>query len=117
MKNKQNSKPIVLNKKFWWPFIGSAIFIIPSCWFFYGEGIFKIVFSCYLLIATVFFLADYVKRKKIGTLIFMLFCLFDALTFLATLYLNKIFTSILALITLILFVFLIYMFSNREKYW
>ena len=96
--------------------IGSIAIAFLS-WIVYGESTFKIIFSVILLIAAIFYLADFSKRKKTGSLIVSLFCLSVAFTLLLTFCLPSIFSLVFAMISLILFIALIYTFFNREKYY
>jgi len=96
--------------------IGSIAIAFLS-WIVYGESTFKIIFSVILLIAAIFYLADFSKRKKTGSLIASLFCLSVAFTLLLTFCLPSIFSLVFAMISLILFIALIYTFFNREKYY
>ena len=57
------------------------------------------------------------KRKKTGSLIATLFFLSVAFTLLLTFCLPNVFSLVFAIISLILFIALIYTFFNREKYY
>jgi len=100
----------------WLTIIGS-IGIAFLSWIVYGENTFKIVFSAILLVAAIFYFFDFSKRKKTGSLIATLFFLSVAFTLLLTFCLPNIFSLVLAIISLILFIALIYTFFNREKYY
>jgi len=100
----------------WFTIIGS-ITIASLSWIVYGESTFKIVFSAILLVAAIFYFIDFSKRKKTGSLIATLFCLSVAFTLLLTFCLPSIFSLVFAIVSLILFIALIYTFFNREKYY
>jgi hypothetical protein len=100
----------------WFTIIGS-IAIASLSWIVYGESTFKIVFSAILLVAAIFYFFDFSKRKKTGSLIATLFFLSVAFTLLLTFCLPNIFSLVFAIISLILFIALIYTFFNREKYY
>jgi len=86
-------------------------------WVVYGESTFKIIFSAILLITAIFYFIDFSKRKKTGSLIATLFFLSVAFTLLLTFCLPNVFSLIFAIISLLLFITLIYTFFNREKYY
>jgi len=94
-----------------------SIAIAFLSWIVYGESTFKIIFSAILLIASIFYFIDFSKRKKTGSLIATLFFLSVAFTLLLTFCLPNIFSLIFAIISLLLFITLIYTFFNREKYY
>jgi hypothetical protein len=100
----------------WFTIIGSIAIAFLS-WIVYGESTFKIVFSAILLVAAIFYFFDFSKRKKTGSLIATLFFLSVAFTLLLTFCLPNIFSLVFAMISLILFITLIYTFFNREKYY
>ncbi|MBA7574436.1 hypothetical protein ES708_16242 [subsurface metagenome] len=100
----------------WFTIIGSIAIAFLS-WIVYGESTFKIVFSAILLVAAIFYFFDFSKRKKTGSLIATLFFLSVAFTLLLTFCLPNIFSLAFAMISLILFITLIYTFFNREKYY
>lgn len=100
----------------WLTIIGS-IGITFLSWIVYGESTFKIVFSAILLVAAIFYFFDFSKRKKTGSLIATLFFLSVAFTLLLTFCLPNVFSLVFAIISLILFIALIYTFFNREKYY
>ena len=100
----------------WFTIIGSSAIALLS-WIVYGESTFKIVFSAILLVAAIFYFFDFSKRKKTGSLIATLFFLSVAFTLLLTFCLPNIFSLVFAIISLILFIALIYTFFNREKYY
>jgi hypothetical protein len=100
----------------WLTIIGS-IGIAFLSWIVYGESTFKIVFSAILLVAAIFYFFDFSKRKKTGSLIATLFFLSVAFTLLLTFCLPNVFSLVFAIISLILFIALIYTFFNREKYY
>ena len=100
----------------WFTIIGSIAIAFLS-WIVYGESTFKIVFSAILLVAAIFYFVDFSKRKKTGSLIATLFFLSVAFTLLLTFCLPNIFSLVFAMISLILFITLIYTFFNREKYY
>jgi len=100
----------------WLTIIGSIAIAFFS-WVVYGESTFKIIFSAILLVAAIFYFIDFSKRKKAGSLIATLFCLSVAFTLLLTFCLPGIFSLVFAIISLILFITLIYTFFNREKYY
>jgi len=86
-------------------------------WIVYGESTFKIVFGAILLVAAIFYFMDFSKKKKTGSLIATLFFLSVAFTLLLTFCLPSIFYLVFAIVSLILFIALIYTFFNREKYY
>jgi len=86
-------------------------------WVVYGESTFKIMFSAILLVTAIFYFFDFSKRKKTGSLIATLFFLSVAFTLLLTFCLPNIFSLVFAIISLVLFIALIYTFFNREKYY
>ncbi len=96
--------------------IGSITIAFLS-WIFYGESTFKIIFCAILLVAAIFYFIDFSKKKKTGTLIATLFFLSVAFTLLLTFCLPSIFSLVSAIISLILFIALIYTFFNKEKYY
>jgi hypothetical protein len=96
--------------------IGSITIAFLS-WIVYGESTFKIIFSAILLVAAIFYFIDFSKKKKTGTLIATLFFLSVAFTLLLTFCLPSIFSLVSAIISLILFIVLIYTFFNKEKYY
>ena len=96
--------------------IGSITIAFLS-WIVYGESTFKIIFSAILLVAAIFYFIDFSKRKKTGSLITTMFFLSVTFTFLLTFCLPNIFSLVFAIISLILFIALIYTFFNREKYY
>ena len=105
------------NKAILWLTIIGSITIAFLSWTVYGESTFKVIFSAILLVAAIFYFIDFSKRKKTGSLIATLFCLSVAFTLLVTFCLPGIFSLALAIISLILFIALIYTFFNREKYY
>jgi len=105
------------NKTILWFAIFGSIAIAFLSWIIYGEGTFKIIFSAILLVAAIFYFIDFSKRKKTGSLITTLFFLSVAFTLLLTFCLPSIFSLVSAIISLILFIVLIYTFFNREKYY
>ncbi len=105
------------NKTILWLTIIGSITIAFLSWTVYGESTFKVIFSAILLVAAIFYFIDFSKRKKTGSLIATLFCLSVAFTLLVTFCLPGIFSLVLAIISLILFIALIYTFFNREKYY
>jgi len=105
------------NKTILWLTIIGSITIAFLSWTVYGESTFKVIFSAILLVAAIFYFIDFSKRKKTGSLIATLFCLSVAFTLLVTFCLPGIFSLVLAIISLILFVAFIYTFFNREKYY
>jgi len=105
------------NKTILWLTIIGGITIAFLSWIVYGESTFKIIFSAILLIASIFYFIDFSKRKKTGSLIATLFFLSVAFTLLLTFCLPNIFSLIFAIISLLLFITLIYTFFNREKYY
>ena len=100
----------------WLTIIGS-IAVACLSWIVYQERTFKIVFSAILLVVAIFYFIDFMKRKKSGSLIATLFFLCVAFTLLNTFCLPGIFSLVFALVSLILFIALIYTFFNREKYY
>jgi len=100
----------------WFTIIGSIAIAFLS-WIVYGESTFKMVFSAILLVAAIFYFIDFSKRKKTGSLITTLFFLSVAFTLLFTFCLPNIFSLVFAMISLILFIALIYTFFNSEKYY
>ncbi len=105
------------NKTILWLTIIGSIAIAFLSWIVYGESTFKIIFSAILLVAAIFYFIDFSKRKKTGSLIATLFCLSVAFTLLLTFCLPSIFSLVFAIVSLILFIALIYTFFNREKYY
>ena len=105
------------NKTVLWLAIIGSIAIALLSWIVYGESTFKIVFSAILLVAAIFYFIDFSKRKKTGSLIATLFFLSVAFTLLLTFCLPNVFSLVFAIISLILFIALIYTFFNREKYY
>jgi len=107
-----------MNKKIilWITIIGSIAVSFLS-WIVYGESTFKVIFSAILLVAAIFYFIDFSKRKKTGSLITTLFFLSVAFTLLVTFCLPGIFSLVFAMISLILFIALVYTFFNREKYY
>ncbi len=105
------------NKTILWLTIIGSITIAFLSWTVYGESTFKVIFSAILLVAAIFYFIDFSKRKKTGSLIATLFCLSVAFTLLVTFCLPGIFSLVLAIISLILFIALIYTFFKREKYY
>ena len=107
-----------MNKKaiLWLAIIGS-IAIAFLGWIIYGENTFKIIFSAILLVAAIFYFIDFMKRKKTGSLIATLFFLSVSFTLLNIFCLPGIFSLVSAIISLILFIALVYTFFNREKYY
>lgn len=105
------------NKTILWLTVIVSIALAFLSWIIYGEGTFKIIFSATLLIASIFYFIDFSKRKKTGSLIATLFFLSVAFTLLLTFCLPNIFSLIFAIISLLLFITLIYTFFNREKYY
>jgi len=105
------------NKTILWLTIIGSIAIAFLSWIVYGESTFKIVFSAILLVAAIFYFIDFMKRKKSGSLIATLFCLSVAFTILLTFCLLNIFSLVFAMVSLILFIALIYTFFNRERYY
>ena len=106
-----NSKTIL------WLTIIVSIAIAFLSWIVYGEGTFKIIFSAFLIIAAIFYFMDFSKRKKTGSLITTMFFLSVTFTLLLTFCLPNIFSLVFAIISLILFIALIYTLFNREKYY
>ena len=100
----------------WLTIIGSIVIAFLS-WIIYGEGTFKIIFSAILLVTAIFYFIDFSKRKKTGSLIATLFFLSVAFTLLLTFCLPNIFSLVFAIVSLILFIALIYTLFNREKYY
>lgn len=96
--------------------IGSIAIAFLS-WIVYGENTFKIIFSAILLVAAIFYFVDFSKRKKTGNLIATLFFLSAAFTLLNTFCLLGIFSLVFAIISLILFIALVFTFFNRERYY
>jgi hypothetical protein len=105
------------NKTILWLSIIGSIAIAFLSWIVYEESTFKIVFSAILLVVAIFYFIDFMKRKKTGNLIATLFFLCVAFTLLLTLCLPGIFSLVFALVSLILFIVLIYTLFNREKYY
>ena len=105
------------NKIILWLTIIGSIAIAFLSWIVYGENTFKIVFSAIVLVAAIFYFMDFMKRKKTGSLITTLFCLSVAFTLLLTFCLPGIFFLVPAIISLILFIALVYTFFNRERYY
>jgi len=105
------------NKTILWLAIFGSIAIAFLSWIVYGEGTFKIILSAILLVAAIFYFIDFSKRRKTGNLITTLFFLSVAFTLLLTFCLPNIFSLVFAIISLILFIALIYTFFNREKYY
>ena len=105
------------NKTILWLTIIGSIAVACLSWIVYGESTFKIVFSAILLVVAIFYFIDFSKNKKTGSLIATLFFLSVAFTLLLTFCLPNIFSLVLAIISLILFIALIYTFFNREKYY
>jgi hypothetical protein len=105
------------NKIILWLTIIGSIAIAFLSWIVYGESIFKIVFSAIVLVAAIFNFIDFVKRKKTGNFFATLFFLCVAFTLLNTICLPSIFSLVFAIISLILFIALIYTFFNRERYY
>lgn len=117
MNNKTITKPRQFKKTLLWLTIIVSIAIAFLSWIVYGESTFKIIFSAILLVAAIFYFIDFSKRKKTGSLIAILFCLSVAFTLLVTFCLPSIFSLVFAIISLILFIALIYTFFNKEKYY
>jgi len=107
----------VNNKTILWLTIFGSIAIAFLSWIVYGESTSKIIFSAILLVAAIFYFMDFSKRKKTGSLIATLFCLSVAFTLQLTFCLPGIFSLVSAMISLILFITLIYTFFNRERYY
>ena len=105
------------NKTILWLIIIGSIAIAFLSWIVYGESTFKVIFSAILLVAAIFYFIDFSKRKKTGSLVTTVFFLSVAFTLLLTFCLPNIFTLVFAIISLILFISLIYTFFNREKYY
>ena len=105
------------NKTILWLAIIGSIAIAFLSWIVYGESTFKIIFNAILLVAAIFYLADFSKRKKNGSLIATLFCLSVAFMLLVTFCLPSIFSLVFTIVSLILFIALIYTFFNRERYY
>ena len=105
------------NKTILWLTTIGSIAIAFLSWIVYGESTFKIVFSAILLVAAIFYFRDFMKRKKTGNLIATLFFLCVAFTLLNTICLPGIFSLVFAMVSLILFIALIYTLFNREKYY
>ncbi len=105
------------NRTILWLTIIGSIAIAFLSWIVYGENTFKIIFSVILLIAAIFYFVDFSKRKKTGSLITTLFFLSVSFTLLNTFCLPGIFSLVSAIISLILFIALIYIFFNRKKYY
>jgi len=117
MNNKTVAKSSQFKKTILWLTIIGSIIIAFLSWIVYGENTFKIIFSAILLVAAIFYFMDFSKRKKAGSLITILFFLSVAFTLLVTFCLPSIFSLVFAVISLILFIALIYTFFNREKYY
>jgi len=116
-----DKKTIVKSNQFnkiilWFIIIGSNTIAFLG-WIVYGEDTFKIIFSAILLVAAIFYFVDFSKRKKTGSLIATLFCLSVAFTLLLSFCLPNIFSLVFAMVSLILFIALICIFFNREKYY
>ena len=105
------------NKIILWLTIIGSIAIAFLGWIVYGESTFKMIFSAIVLVAAIFYFVDFSKRKKAGSLIATLFFLSAAFTLLNTFCLPSIFSLVFAIISLILFIALIYTFFNRERYY
>jgi len=105
------------NKTILWLTIIGSIAIAFLSWIVYGENTFKMIFSAILLVASIFYFIDFSKRKKTGNLITTLFFLSVALTLLLTFCLPNIFSLVFAIVSLILFIALIYTLFNRGKYY
>lgn len=117
MKNKTKTELKSFKNKLMVFFLVGSIIIASLGWIFYGENAFKIILSSVLLFAAILYLADFMKRKKSGSLIAALFFLTAAFTLLITFYLSSIFSLVSGIISFILFITLIYTFFNREKYY
>ena len=105
------------NKTILWLTIMVGIAIAFLSWIVYEESAFKMIFSAIVFVAAIFYFMDFMKRKKTGSLVATLFFLSVAFTLLLTFCLPNIFSLVFALISLILFIALIYTFFNREKYY
>jgi len=105
------------NKIILWLTIIGSITIAFLSWIVYGESTFKIIFSAILLVAAIFYFIDFSKRKKTGSLIATLFFLCVAFTLLLTFCLPSIFSLVFAIVSLILFIALVYTLFNRDKYY
>ncbi|MBA7501350.1 hypothetical protein ES704_04113 [subsurface metagenome] len=105
------------NKIILWLTIIGSIAIAFLSWIVYGESTFKMIFSAIVLVAAIFYFIDFMKRKKTGNLIATLFFLCVAFTLLNTICLPGIFSLVFAMVSLILFIALIYTLFNREKYY